>query len=101
MRPRFKLLTAAGLGICVCGAAAAMLTTESSSQAGSLPQATIHEATTQNVIRSSDDGSVAVRDVRAVRPDRFTTDSCKKATWPYIPEDCLRKGEQVQVRVLK
>jgi hypothetical protein len=96
MRPRFKLLTAAGLGICVCGAAAAMLTTESSSQAGSLPQATI-----QNVIRSSDDGSVAVRDVRAVRPDRFTTDSCKKATWPYIPEDCLRKGEQVQVRVLK
>lgn len=96
MRPPFKLLTAAGLALCVSAAAGAILTTESSSRASSLQATTTAEAG-----QSSGGISAPVEQVRAVRPDKFTSDSCQKATWPYIPEECLGKSKPVEVRILK
>jgi hypothetical protein len=80
----------------IVAATGAILAVDSSVQASSLPDATIEQ-----VIRSSGTGTAPVRQVRAVRPDRFTTGSCEQAAWPYIPEECLEKGAPRKVRVLK
>jgi hypothetical protein len=96
VRSQVKLLTAAaGLTTIVLAATGAILAVDSSVQASSLPETTI-----QQVIRSSDAGTAPVRQVRAVRPDRFA-DSCEQAAWPYIPEECLKEGAPRKVRVLK
>jgi len=96
MRSQFKLLTAAGLAMTVLAATGAILAVDSSVQASSLPETTIKQ-----VIRSSEADPASVRQVRAVRPDRFTADSCEQANWPYIPEECLGKANSGKVRVLK
>jgi len=97
MGSQFKLITAAGLAATVLAAAGAILAVDSSVQASSLPETTISK-----VIRSSETNTATVRQVRAVRPDRFTANSsCEQANWPYIPEECLNKGAPRKIRVLK
>jgi hypothetical protein len=95
MRPSFKLLTVAGLSLSAIAAGGALLAAQSPVRAGNLPEKTVSQ-----IIRSSGKTQAPVREVRAVKPGRYA-DSCKTATWPYIPEECLIRGKPVHIRVLK
>ncbi len=68
---------------------------QSNVEASGLPASTVRQ-----IIQADAHSPAPVTDIRDVQPDRFTTESCKKANWPYIPQECLTRGKPA-VRILK